>query len=121
MKKKGFGHAVMALLAVAGFGAAIMLLWNALLPNIFGIASINFWQALGLFALSRLLFGGLGAGAMKHAHRHHHASIREKWMNMSPEQRRKIIDKRRHFGFGEHFEKEHFNGDEHQEAEKGND
>ena len=55
MKKRGFGHAIMILSAIAGFSAITMLLWNALLPDIFGIASINFWQALGLLALIRIL------------------------------------------------------------------
>ena len=35
-------------------------LWNLLLPSIFGLPAISFWQALGLLLLSRLLFGGLG-------------------------------------------------------------
>ena len=32
-------------------------LWNALMPAIFGLGTITFWQALGLLVLSRLLFG----------------------------------------------------------------
>ena len=57
MKTRIFGHLALVLLAVAGFSAITMLLWNAFLPDIFGIVSINFWQALGLLALSRILFG----------------------------------------------------------------
>ncbi len=50
-----------------------MLLWNALLPAIFGIITITYWQALGLVILGRLLFGGFGkgGGGMRHF-RHHH-------------------------------------------------
>ena len=124
-KRKGFGHVILFLLAVAGFGVATMLLWNVLLPGILGVASINFWQALGLLALTRILFGGMGTDAMKHAmkhaHHHHHNDIRKKWMNMTPEQRQRFIDKRRQFGFGGHFEREYFDMDVHEDTGKEND
>ena len=53
---------------------ATMLLWNALLPAIFGIVTITYWQALGLLVLGRLLFGGFGkgGGGMRHFGRHRH-------------------------------------------------
>lgn len=34
----------------------VMLLWNALIPVIFGLTKITFWQALGLEVLCGLLF-----------------------------------------------------------------
>lgn len=34
-----------------------MLLWNWLMPTIFGLPQITFWQAMGLNALSSMLFG----------------------------------------------------------------
>jgi hypothetical protein len=37
---------------------AAMFLWNALLPQIIHVTVINYWQALGLMALCRILFGG---------------------------------------------------------------
>ena len=43
---------------VAGFGNAVLHLWNALMPVIFGLPLIGFWQAVGLLSLSWLLFGG---------------------------------------------------------------
>ena len=36
---------------------AVMLLWNWLMPLIFGLIEINFWQALGILVLSKILFG----------------------------------------------------------------
>lgn len=53
---------------------ATMLLWNALLPAIFGIVTITYWQALGLLVLGRLLFGGFGkgGGGMRGFGRRHH-------------------------------------------------
>lgn len=35
-----------------------MLLWNALIPAIFGIGIITFWQAMGIIVLAKILFGG---------------------------------------------------------------
>jgi hypothetical protein len=34
----------------------LMLLWNWLMPDLFGLQQINFWQALGLAFLSNILF-----------------------------------------------------------------
>lgn len=34
----------------------VMLLWNWLMPEIFGLIEISFWQALGLCFLSSALF-----------------------------------------------------------------
>jgi len=34
------------------------LLWNLLMPDIFGLDTINIWQALGITFLAKILFGG---------------------------------------------------------------
>lgn len=39
-------------------GLVIMSLWNWMMPAIFGLGVITFWQAIGLFILGRLLVGG---------------------------------------------------------------
>ena len=44
------------------FGYVIMKLWNWLMPMIFGLPTLTFWQAAGLFILSKLLLGGIGGG-----------------------------------------------------------
>jgi|SRR5215472_10436832 len=48
-------------LLLAAVGEIVKLLWNALLPPLFGWPSISIWQGLGLLVLCRLLFGGHGA------------------------------------------------------------
>src|SRR5215467_1837635 len=54
-----------ALLGIALFvfigGEIVKQLWNWLLPPLFGWREITFWQALGLLALCRILFGGFAA------------------------------------------------------------
>ena len=37
-------------------GLPTMLLWNWLMPEIFGLKAIGFWQAVGLNFLSSILF-----------------------------------------------------------------
>ncbi|WP_435624232.1 hypothetical protein [Flagellimonas sp.] len=38
-------------------GYVVMLLWNWLMPSIFGLTTIGYWQAIGLLALAKILFG----------------------------------------------------------------
>ena len=87
---------------IAILGLLVMSLWNALLPAILGVKSIGFWQALGILALSRILFGGLGFRpgmfGMGHARRRMH----ERWMNMSPEQRDEFVQRFGHRGHRGH-------------------
>ena len=53
--------AVAAILLLVSY--VVMLLWNCLIPGIFGFSVITFWQAMGLFVLCKLLFGfGRGGG-----------------------------------------------------------
>jgi len=56
-------HVFFGLVAVAGFallfGLVVMWLWNWLLPDLFGISVIGYWQAFGLVILARILFGGI--------------------------------------------------------------
>jgi hypothetical protein len=46
------------LLFIALGGEVVLHLWNWLLPPLFGWRQITFWQALGILALCRILFGG---------------------------------------------------------------
>ena len=56
-------------LLFALIGEVVSLLWNALLPSLFGWPRITLWQGLGLFVLCKLLFGGLGSGGGGGHHR----------------------------------------------------
>ena len=82
------GFAVMGAVAVADLGFVVMSLWNGLLPPIFGIKTIHFWQAMGLLLLARILFGGFS-----HRHGHnwgHRRRMLQKWERMTPEERAKF-------------------------------
>lgn len=38
-------------------GLPLMALWNWLMPTLFGLTKITFWQAIGLNILAGILFG----------------------------------------------------------------
>jgi hypothetical protein len=53
--------AILGMILFAFIGGQIVLhLWNWLMPPLFGWHELTFWQALGLLALCRILFGGFG-------------------------------------------------------------
>jgi hypothetical protein len=52
-----FGIMLVITIFIAGFGNAVLYLWNALMPELFGLPSLTFWQAVGLLCLSWCLFG----------------------------------------------------------------
>lgn len=63
LKWIAFGVAGLTALVLLVFlgGHVIRLLWNWLTPTLFGWPEITFWQALGLLALCRILFGGFSS------------------------------------------------------------
>ena len=94
-------------------GHLVRLLWNWLLPPLFGVPEVTYWQALGLLALSRILVGGFGLGGGG-GHRSESrcgqrradgmadrlvARFAERWDQMTPEQRERVRQ-RMHERFG---------------------
>jgi hypothetical protein len=57
----GIGIGILAIGLAFLFGWIVMLLWNALMPEIFGLKPIGYWQAWGLFILCSILFKGMGS------------------------------------------------------------
>ena len=60
------GIIISGIITLCGF--VIMWLWNWLMPEIFGLTTLTFWQSLGLLALSKILIGGGGFGKDKKHH-----------------------------------------------------
>jgi hypothetical protein len=91
-KKKLIFLAPLALLGIVVFigigGELVMHLWNWLLPTLFGWRQITFWQAVGLLALCRILFGGFGGGGFHRSNSRRRMA--ERWEQMTPEEREKF-------------------------------
>jgi hypothetical protein len=88
MRKKWIVLAPLAIVIFIAIGGEVVLhLWNWLLPALFGWRQISFWQALGLLALCRILFGGFGGGSHRSNFRRRMAERREQ---MTPEEREKL-------------------------------
>jgi hypothetical protein len=91
-RKKLIWIVPLAIVGIALFiwigGEVVMHLWNWLLPALFGWRLITFWQAVGLLALCRILFGRWGGRGG------HRSNLRrrmdERWERMTPEEREKF-------------------------------
>lgn len=62
---------IAAVLFALVFGLIVKWLWNWLMPAIFGLGVLTFWQAFGIVLLAKLLFGGFGH---QNRHRTDHSS-----------------------------------------------
>jgi len=94
MMKMFVGIVLFAIIVFAGFTTAVLHLWNWLMPAVFGLHVITYWQALGLLGLSWLLFGGPRLGPHGRAHWRHRMG--ERWEQMTPEEREKFRAGMRH-------------------------
>jgi Ca2+/H+ antiporter, TMEM165/GDT1 family len=108
MKRSRFPRFLLFLLfifaVIVPLGFIIMALWNNILAVIIPVTMINFWQALGIFLLSRILFGGFPGkpGWVGHGRRRHEmAEMRNKWFNLSQEEKTQFKqDLQNRFGKG---------------------
>ena len=84
---RGLKIALVVVLAATLMSVGVMALWNWVVPGVIGWKAIDFWQALGLLVLARLLFGfRMGFG-----HRMHwRGRMAERWERMTPEEREKF-------------------------------
>ena len=81
--------AVFAAVAVAAASFIVMSLWNVLMPAIFAVRAISFWQALGLLLLTKILFGRFGPAGGGAGSRWRRRMI-DRWESMTPEEREKF-------------------------------
>ncbi|MCG2811079.1 MAG: hypothetical protein L6428_06450 [Candidatus Aminicenantes bacterium] len=58
----GIGFAILGIALAFLFGWVVMLLWNWLMPDIFGLKRVTYWQAWGLLILCCILFKDFGSG-----------------------------------------------------------
>lgn len=85
---RGLKIALLVLLAAALLSFLVMSLWNWLMPGLFALHRISFWQALGLLLLSKILFGGFHG--RRGPHMHWRERMMERWAQMTPEEQAKF-------------------------------
>jgi hypothetical protein len=79
-------------------GVIVLLLWNALVPDLFHGPSITFLQAIGLLVLSHVLLRGWGRWRYSNGWRHERwrKKFEEKLAAMTPEEREKFKEEWEH-------------------------
>src|ERR1700722_20421567 len=90
---RGVKFVVVALAAVAVLSFVVMDLWNWLMPALFALHPITFWQALGLLVLSKILLGGFRGrhcGGPMHWKSQWKGRMMARWAEMTPEEREKM-------------------------------
>ncbi len=82
---------VMILIFIIPLGFAVWALWNNILVEVIHVGRINFWQALGILALSKILFTGGPWGSWGRPHREKYGpwrvKMQEKLESMTTEER----------------------------------
>ena len=96
--KKGIGILVFVFAFVVGLSFAVMAIWNNVLVPVLHVNMIGFWQALGIFGLAKILFGGFPGGGRfgggpRRWRAHMEDKMKDKWTNMSPEERERFKEK----------------------------
>lgn len=86
---RGLKMLLIAPFAIAGIafviflgGEIVKMLWNWLVPSIFGLRPLTFWEAAGMLALCRILFGGVsgrGLSGNMRDYRERRAHYRERF------------------------------------------
>ncbi len=86
---KGAAFLVLAIAGIALLSLVVMSLWNWLVPSLFHGPAVQYWQAVGLLLLSRILFGSLRGRGGWHGH-WRQRMWRERWASMTPEERARL-------------------------------
>lgn len=88
--KKAAAFIALAAVVTLVLGGIVLLLWNAVVPEVFGAPTLTYWQAVALLLLTQILFRGIGRW-----HASHHPGVRDRWKHkleeklaaMTPEER----------------------------------
>lgn len=90
--KKIVGFVVMGAVVLLALGGAVMLLWNAVIPDVLNTPEITYWQAIGLLALTHILFRGVGHFSYRRGwkSRNWKEKFEKKLAAMTPDEREKF-------------------------------
>lgn len=90
MKKRKFIFLFFMIIAFIVLSGVVMFLWNSILPGLLNVNRINYLQSAGLLLLCRILFGSFRFGNRGGGRFGQPGHLREKWMNMSDEEKLKF-------------------------------
>ena len=98
MKKTGFiaGAIFLGAGAFILFTFVVMWLWNWLMPEVFNLGMVTFWQAAGLLLLSKIFFSGTGHSRSWHSDRrkkYWRSRFEEKWKRIPEDKKEEFINK----------------------------
>jgi hypothetical protein len=94
---RGAAFLVLGLAFIAVLSFVVMSLWNGLVPGLFHGPTLQFWQAVGLLILCRILFGGFrGRGHGWHGGSWRGHMWRRRWESMTPEERERLRARFKH-------------------------
>jgi len=77
---------ILLFMALMVFG--VFFLWNRVMPAVFGLNAITYWQALELMVLSWILFRGPRGPLMGGGWRH---QMGKRWLKMTPAEREEFM------------------------------
>lgn len=73
---------IAAIIFLLLFGYGFMLLWNWLMPEVFGLPILSYWKAVGVLVMAKLLFGSFeGMNSKKGSKKPHKRHKRGRWDN----------------------------------------
>ncbi|MEP6615244.1 MAG: hypothetical protein ABJA57_01630 [Ginsengibacter sp.] len=87
--RKGIAFFLIFIGAILLFSFAIMKLWNGILVPVVHVSAVTYGQALGIFILSKILFGGF-RGGWGGRRGYGMRGMQQKFANMTPEEREKF-------------------------------
>ncbi len=69
---------IAAILFILLFGYGFMLLWNWLMPDVFGLPVLSYWKAVGILVMAKILFGSFDGMDSKKGPKTKHRHFKEK-------------------------------------------
>ncbi|MFC2087910.1 hypothetical protein ACFLSA_07110 [Bacteroidota bacterium] len=102
------GYVILGVIGAAAlafiFGYFVMLIWNWIMPVLFGLTEITFWQSFGIILLARLVFGGFKHG--NHRYYEYNDSRYKSWHRRPGHPHRMTSDKYRNWRYYDQFWRE---------------
>ncbi len=91
--KKAAAIVAVTAVTILALGGLVTVLWNALMPDVFGVPALTYWQGVSLLLLTQILLRGVGrwrASQGPPSRDHWKRKFEEKLASMAPEERERF-------------------------------